>query len=439
MTRLLRLLVPLIAFALPLALGTYHSSRNFGAWNNIGVRYNPAWLFVYGAAFVVAAFVFGVPALVHRADQVLLASLLAATTPLAAASIVYVLYDPLVPRLVVVGTPALLFVAFVVLSFLHGLFHGRSAGSDRVAFIIGPHEWAGLENDLRFQPERSFSVATVQEPDAVQSTEEFAELVAGSAPTLLVLSAAAQVSPSIVSHAARMHERGLRVRSLTGFYEEWLGKLPIGELERSSLWFDIRDIHELHYTRIKRVMDLVIAAALTPLLLVSVPVVLVANLVGNQGPLFFRQSRVGQYDSVFSIWKYRTMSVQDAADGAGEWTASDDPRITRVGRLLRVSHVDELPQVINVLLGQLSIVGPRPEQVHYVEELTKKIPFYGLRHVVKPGITGWAQVKYPYGASEHDALEKLQYELFYLKRQSPGLDVRVCARTVRSMLLREGR
>jgi lipopolysaccharide/colanic/teichoic acid biosynthesis glycosyltransferase len=126
-------------------------------------------------------------------------------------------------------------------------------------------------------------------------------------------------------------------------------------------------------------------------------------------------------------------------DGPTEWTTEDDPRITRFGRVLRVTHVDELPQVWNMIRGDLSIVGPRPEQPRYVDELTEKIPFYGLRHLVRPGLTGWAQVKYPYGADEIDAMEKLQYEFYYLRHQSLTLDLRIIGRTIRHVLGREGR
>lgn len=439
MTRLLRLLTPVLALAVPIALALYHSGRNFGAWNNIDVRYNPLWLVAYGLAFAVAAFIFGVPSLIHRANQVILGSLLAVLLPLALASIVYLLYNPYVPRLVVFGSATFLFIGFACLSFLHGLFHGRLEGTDRAVLIIGPGERALLDEDQKFPSERKFMVVGVVDPRGEEPIPAIEAIVEAASPTLLVMSAAAQLSEQIVAHATMLHERGMRVRSLTAFYEEWLGKLPLGELERSGLWFDIRDVHELHFTRMKRVMDVVVALCLLPVFATSMPIVLFGNAVGNRGPLFFRQERVGQRGRVFRMWKYRTMTAHDSVGGAGQWTAENDPRITRFGRLLRLTHVDELPQVINVLLGNLSIVGPRPEQVHYVEELTEKIPFYGLRHIVKPGITGWAQVKYPYGASEQDALEKLQYELFYLKHQSPSLDMRVCARTVRSMLFREGR
>ena len=133
------------------------------------------------------------------------------------------------------------------------------------------------------------------------------------------------------------------------------------------------------------------------------------------------------------------MSPSSTKGGAGEWTAADDPRITPFGKFMRVTHIDELPQVINILRGELSMVGPRPEQPHYVEQLNEKLAFYDMRHLVRPGLTGWAQVKYGYAADERDALEKLQYEFFYLRHQSVLFDLRILFRTIRSTLGGEGK
>ncbi len=148
--------------------------------------------------------------------------------------------------------------------------------------------------------------------------------------------------------------------------------------------------------------------------------------------------RVGKGGVPFTLLKLRTM-VETGPTPAGEWTAEQDPRVTPVGRLLRASHLDELPQILNILRGDLGIVGPRPEQPRYVEELTEKLPFYRLRHLVRPGLTGWAQVKYGYAGNESDALEKLQYEFWYLRHQSLRTDAKIIGRTARSVLGSEGR
>jgi lipopolysaccharide/colanic/teichoic acid biosynthesis glycosyltransferase len=256
--------------------------------------------------------------------------------------------------------------------------------------------------------------------------------------TIVVLDRAAQADETVVAQAAALHEAGVRVRSLTLFYEEWLGKLPVAELERLSLMFDIAELHRARYARLTRLFDLVLGLAGSLLLLVVLPFVVVGNALANRGPIFYRQPRVGRSGKPFSILKFRTMRPE-GPQPFNEWTTEDDPRITRFGQLLRRTHVDELPQVLNVLRRDLAMVGPRPEQPHYVDELITKIPFYNLRHLVRPGITGWAQIKYGYADNESDALEKLQYEFFYLRHQSLSLDARIILRTLQHVLKVGGR
>jgi lipopolysaccharide/colanic/teichoic acid biosynthesis glycosyltransferase len=188
-------------------------------------------------------------------------------------------------------------------------------------------------------------------------------------------------------------------------------------------------VHRTRYMRSKRLVDLFLAGlGLVPLAL-AIPFVWCANLIANRGPLFYRQERVGKGGQPFTMWKFRTMVSSDHSD----WTAGDDSRVTPVGRLLRRTHLDELPQVLNILRGELSTVGPRPEQVHYVERLRVGIPFYDVRHLVRPGLTGWAQVKQGYASSDEDTYEKLQYDFFYLRRQGLALDLRIAWRTLRDV------
>jgi len=255
--------------------------------------------------------------------------------------------------------------------------------------------------------------------------------------TVVVLGRDAQSDESVVVQAAQLHERGVRIRTLSMFYEQWLGKLPVSELERISLLFDIGEVHAPRYARVKRLLDIGFSLCALPVLVLAIPAVGVGNLLANRGPLFFRQPRTGRNGREFQILKFRTMTP--SGDGAGDTTVIDDPRVTRFGSILRRTHLDELPQVWNILRGELSIVGPRPEQPHLVAQLEGKIPFYRLRHLVRPGLTGWAQVKYHYGADEIDALEKLQYEFYYLRHQSLALDLRIVGRTARSVVGGDGR
>ena len=204
------------------------------------------------------------------------------------------------------------------------------------------------------------------------------------------------------------------------FYEEWIAKLPHAELARVSLLFDIGELHRAHYVRAKRVGDLLFAAVGLLALLPVAVVTAAANPFFNPGPLIYRQPRVGRNGHEFVIYKLRTMVPSDSESS---WTTDGDSRITPLGRLLRRSHLDELPQVWNIAVGDLSLVGPRPAQPH----------------IVRPGLTGWAQVKQGYASDQDDAFEKLQYDFYYLRRQGFALDAKIIRRTVRGVLRGDGR
>jgi lipopolysaccharide/colanic/teichoic acid biosynthesis glycosyltransferase len=159
---------------------------------------------------------------------------------------------------------------------------------------------------------------------------------------------------------------------------------------------------------------------------------------GSRGPIFYRQERVGLNGAIFKVWKFRSMRTDAEGDGVPRWANSTDDRVTRIGRFIRKVRIDEIPQIINVLSGDMSFVGPRPERPFFVEQLRKEIPHYDLRHKVKPGITGWAQINYPYGASIEDAKQKLSYDLYYLKNNDAVLDFAILAQTVRVILFAHG-
>ena len=400
-----------------------------------------AWSFAYIALLAVAAYGVGLPDVPRSRRSAVGSSLVAAGTAALAISAVQLLAgDALLPRFVVLGAAVVLvpwYLLCVAIAVDSRAFDERR---ERVV-VVGDHpEAAALADELDHLPEAYADVvATLSVADAAVATGrplvEAVDRVRGS---VVALDRAAQAEPSVVAQAASLHEAGVRIRTLSLFYEEWLGKLPVSELERVSLMFDIGEVHRARYGRVKRLFDVAIAVPGLLALALVTPVILVGNLAANRGPLLYRQERVGKGGRHFRILKFRTMRP-DASGMRDEWTAEDDPRITPLGRVLRISHVDELPQVINILRGELSVVGPRPEQPAYVDELVDKLPFYDLRHLVRPGLTGWAQVKYGYAGDERDALEKLQYEFFYLRHQGLTLDLRIVGRTVRSVLGSDGR
>jgi lipopolysaccharide/colanic/teichoic acid biosynthesis glycosyltransferase len=397
------------------------------------------WAIAYIVLLILASYSVGLPDLPRTMRSALLTSLGAGILGALGISAVQLLTgDALLPRFVVFAS-ALAMVPWGGFCYLLTGRKDESSVRDRVVVVAEVDEQRQITDDVERDLERPAVVALLLAPSELSSDragEPLAERLREAGGTVLVLSRSAQADERIVTQAGDLHESGVRVRTLAQFYEEWMAKLPVGELERMSLMFDIGEVHETSYGRLKRLMDLSIAlVAFVPFLLM-LPIALIGNLFANRGPLFYSQPRVGKNDEVFQIRKLRTMTP---STGPTEWTAESDPRITPFGRFLRKSHLDELPQVLNVFRGDLSIVGPRPEQPRYVKELEEKLPFYHLRHLVRPGITGWAQVKYPYGATEEDALEKLQYEFFYLRHQSLSLDVRCIVRTLRSVVRGGGR
>jgi len=181
------------------------------------------------------------------------------------------------------------------------------------------------------------------------------------------------------------------------------------------------------------------AVSLTALLicLPFIPLIMLAVKLSSPGPIFYRQTRVGLNNHLYSVIKFRTMR-QDAEMNGAVWAAENDPRITRLGKFMRKTRLDEIPQLWNVLRGEMAFVGPRPERPEFVEWLSREIPLYELRHMIRPGITGWAQVRYRYGASLEDTKNKLEYDLYYVKHQSIGLDLLIMFETVKTIILRRG-
>ncbi len=188
----------------------------------------------------------------------------------------------------------------------------------------------------------------------------------------------------------------------------------------------------------KRAFDVFVSSAL---LLLTLPIMMVTALLvflESGTPIFYRQERVGEHGRNFNVLKFRSMRKDAEHDGVPQWAKKNDDRVTRVGRVIRKTRFDELPQIFNVLMGDMSFVGPRPERPHFVKELAKEVPYYQSRHTVKPGITGWAQIRYPYGATVDDAIQKLQYDLYYVKNRTLFLDLIILFQTAQVVLFGKG-
>jgi len=232
--------------------------------------------------------------------------------------------------------------------------------------------------------------------------------------------------------------RGIKILDLAAFYERSHAQVPVDSLKASWLVYGEGFVQGPARRFAKRAFDMVSSACL---LVIAAPVMLLAALaikLDSRGPVFYRQERVGLGGRTFLCVKFRSMGTDAESDGVARWASKNDSRVTRVGAFLRKTRIDELPQLLSVLKGEMSIVGPRPERPEFVARLKSQIPFYDLRHGVKPGVTGWAQVRYTYGASVEDARRKHQFDLYYLKNNTLLLDLQILIETVTVVLFREG-
>src|ERR1700675_2568593 len=232
--------------------------------------------------------------------------------------------------------------------------------------------------------------------------------------------------------------QGVQIEEATSWLEKISGKIEVEELSPSWLVFGQGFRRSAAFILVRRVVSFIISVIGLILALPLLPLIMLAIRLDSKGPVFYTQTRVGKAGRIFKVVKFRTMRQDAEAENGPQWAGNGDPRITRVGRFLRSSRLDEIPQLWCVLKGDMAFVGPRPERPEFVESLTREIPFYGVRHMVRPGLTGWAQIKYKYGSTVQDAIEKLQYDLFYIKNASIGLDLLIMFQTIKTVLLRRG-
>ncbi len=231
---------------------------------------------------------------------------------------------------------------------------------------------------------------------------------------------------------------GVAYLNFAQFYENITAKIPVSMI--SEMWFleNLTDNEKRVFEAIKRAMDLTASLILGIAAVIIFPFIASAIKLTSSGPILFRQKRVGKNGRPFELIKFRTM-VKNAENGRAVWAKENDARVTSVGHVLRKTRLDELPQIWNIIKGEMSLIGPRPERPEFVEELKKQIPHYMMRLLVRPGLSGWAQINFPYGASVEDAMEKLQYDLYYIKNRSLGLDISTALKTLFIMISRSGR
>lgn len=231
---------------------------------------------------------------------------------------------------------------------------------------------------------------------------------------------------------------GIKIEDGTTFLEKISGKMEVDEIHPSSLIFSGGFRRDFFYAMLRRGLSFSLALTGLVLLLPIVPVIALLIKINSRGPVFYKQKRVGLNGRVFTCYKFRTMRHNAEAGTGAVWAHSQDARVTWIGKWLRLARIDEIPQLWNVLRGDMTFVGPRPERPEFVEWLRREIPYYDIRHIVRPGVTGWAQVQYRYGSSIEDAKEKLKYDLYYLKHMSLSLDFVILFHTLKIVLLGRG-
>jgi exopolysaccharide biosynthesis polyprenyl glycosylphosphotransferase len=256
----------------------------------------------------------------------------------------------------------------------------------------------------------------------------------------IVLAISKPIDNDLLQLLTNCHERGVVVTTMPVLYEKLTGKVAVEHI--GSQWYSALPLKKNPFdtfNRIgKRLLDLVCGLIIGAIFAIVFPFVAIAIKLDSPGAIFYKQERVGQYGVKFTVFKFRSMVQNAERNGKAQWAVKGDARITKVGNFIRKTRLDELPQVMNVLRGEMSMVGPRPERYQFIQELQKEIPFYRTRLAAKPGLTGWAQINYGYGSTVQDALIKLQYDLYYLKHWSPWLDLKILLRTFSVVLKMQG-
>jgi exopolysaccharide biosynthesis polyprenyl glycosylphosphotransferase len=308
----------------------------------------------------------------------------------------------------------------------------------RVFFVGTPQQHRDLDREIARRGDMSL-VGCLPLGANARPRPELVAAVTEARPTTLVLSAEAARNEGLVAAASEVHAEGVRVRGLSEFYEREFRKVPISDLSHAWFLFDVAELHRHRvFSAAKRLRESALAALLLLLALPLMVVIAIAIRLTDGAPIMYRQRRVGLGGQVFTMPKFRTMRVAPS-DRPQAWATVEAARITRVGRILRRYRLDELPQLWSVVKGDLALVGPRPEQPALVEQLERSIEFYGARLRARPGLTGWAQVNFGYGGSVNDTIEKLQFDFFYIRRQSLRLDLLILAATLRTMISGGGR
>lgn len=347
----------------------------------------------------------------------------------------YLNQSDVAPKTILVIFIIVFLVLFLIWRSIFNFFVKSYLPKNNLAFIGWNKAIEGLLEDIKNQPHQGFSTALV-----FKSADDIANLPAIIREKnihTIVLSNELAGDPKLTESLFDCLSLNVVFYSLVDFYENINSKVPIESINQSWFITNLNEGNRRYFNIVKRIIDLTLSILLLVISLPFWPLIALAIKLESRGPVFFKQKRVGLNEEVFNMLKFRTMKT---SGNDGTMTVVNDKRITKLGNFLRKSRIDEIPQIINILRGEMSFIGPRPEKPEYVEELAKQIPFYKTRLLIKPGISGWDQISGVYHSpSLEDTMEKLQYDLYYLKHRSIYFDLGIFLKTVATVLGREGR
>lgn len=362
---------------------------------------------------------------------------------IAVAGVISIVFFYLVPSLVI--TPKTnLFIFIIIFGALEAanryLFN-RVAEKNfkKPTLIVGSSPQAAeLAQFIKENPQFGYDLKHVLVPEQI-GAEELEQLIADEKINTVIVEPEAYQAPEIINSFFKAIEKKITFYGLASFFERLTGRVPLGAI--NQVWFleNLSEGNKRVYELAKRFSDIIFSATLGLLSLFIYPFIILVIKLDSRGPVFYKQKRIGRIGKVFEIIKFRTMR-QDAEKSTGAvWAADNDPRITKIGMFLRKTRIDELPQLWNILKGEMSLVGPRAERPEFHAILKKEVPFYEERYLIKPGLSGWAQINFRYGSSIKDAAEKLQYDLYYIKNRSLMLDLGIALKTTRIALQQSGK
>ncbi len=301
--------------------------------------------------------------------------------------------------------------------------------------IIGDNEEAyNLSNEIKQHPQWGYRLIKIIPP---QNLDELDQAIKNDKVSVIIVSDDLYQTQQLIDKLYESLIEKIEVYTLTDFYEMLLKKIPPSIISKAWFLRNLSENRKQAFDHLKRLVDLILSSLGIALSLPLYPLIALAIKLDSAGPIFYSQTRLGKLGRPFRIIKFRTM-VKNAETNGPEWAKPNDSRITKVGKFLRRTRLDELPQLFNVLWGEMSIVGPRPERPEFIKELEKTIPFYRQRLLTKPGVTGWAQVNYKYSSDVKGALEKLQFDLYYIKNRSFYLDLTIILKTIKIILTAKG-